>query len=347
MPVREPEVRVPGLPGALSSGQMLAIHRAMHRSQVDVTIRHLPRIHYLHRMYVIEPPEDAKTLEWLATLGADRLPHRLVLREGRWVIHVPESSAESAMQAIEAFERENLHWPPSPLHAPADEQAPYDSWSAYGAAFFLLVAFTWMGPYDSHAVFLRAGAADAQAIVAGETWRMVTALSLHADLPHLLGNVIALALLGTPVCRFLGGGVGLVMILSTGVVGNFLVAVSGPGPHISVGASTATFGALGLLCGHAALSAYRQSRTWRSMWSRAWIPLGAGMAMMAFTGAAPGSDVLAHIYGFLVGLVIILPPAWTGTRSVPDWMQRGLELFVVFILLFAWKAAFESVPLPL
>ena len=69
--------------------------------------------------------------------------------------------------------------------------------------------------------------------------------------------------------------------------------------------------------------------------------------MMAFTGAAPGSDVLAHIYGFLVGLVIILPPAWTGTRSVPDWLQRGLELFVVFIFLFAWKAAFESVALPL
>jgi rhomboid protease GluP len=294
----------------------------------------------------IEPPDDARTLEWLACLGADRLPHRLVLNEGRWVIEVPDAHARAAWHAIEAFERDNLNWPPTPLLAPADEQEPYDSWSAYGAAFFLLVAFTWMGPYTSDAVYLRAGAADAQAIVAGEIWRTITALLLHADLPHLMGNVLTLALLGTPVCRFLGGGVGLMMILLTGIIGNALVAISGSGLHISVGASTATFGALGLLCGRSAVFAYRKTRTWRSVWSRAWLPIGAGVAMMAFTGASPGSDVLAHIYGFLVGLVLILPLSWTGTRRVPDWLQRGFELGVVFVFLFAWKAAFESVPFP-
>src|SRR2546430_9329762 len=53
-------------------------------------------------------------------------------------------------------------------------------------------------------------------MMAGEWWRAVTALTLHADAPHLLGNALASALLVTAVCQQLGPGVGLWLVLLAG-----------------------------------------------------------------------------------------------------------------------------------
>src|SRR5207249_906367 len=75
------------------------------------------------------------------------------------------------------------------------------------------------------------GEADATRMMAGEWWRAVTALTLHADAPHLLGNALAGALLVTAVCQQLGPGVGLWLVLLAGAGGNALTAaVHGAGP---------------------------------------------------------------------------------------------------------------------
>src|SRR2546422_4485816 len=65
-----------------------------------------------------------------------------------------------------------------------------------------------------------------RSIVAGEWWRTVTALTLHADVPHLLGNAVASVVLVGAVSRELGPGLGLWLLVLAGAGGNALTAVA-------------------------------------------------------------------------------------------------------------------------
>src|SRR5262249_36491518 len=101
----------------------------------------------------------------------------------------------------------------------------------------------------------RVGSAIAERIVAGEWWRAVTALTLHANAAHLLGNVSVGLVVTTAVCRLVGPGLGSALVLATGVAGNLLAAVVRRTASSSVGASTALFGAVGILSGRAVVRA--------------------------------------------------------------------------------------------
>ena len=65
--------------------------------------------------------------------------------------------------------------------------------------------------------------------------------------------------------------------------------------------------------------------------------------MLGLTGTAPGSDLGAHGLGFVFGLLFMLPFPYIGSTWLPNWGQKLLELLCLFTVLFAWKAAFESV----
>jgi membrane associated rhomboid family serine protease len=135
-------------------------------------------------------------------------------------------------------------------------------------------------------------------MVGGEWWRAVTALTLHADAAHLLGNAFIGLIFTTPICRLFGPGLGPALILATGVVGNVLAAAVRQTATSSVGASTALFGAVGILCGRAAVRAAGRRIPGR----RPWMPVGAGIALLALLGTSERADLLAHLTGFLVGL---------------------------------------------
>src|SRR5204863_362939 len=109
------------------------------------------------------------------------------------------------------------------------------------------------------------GGADAERIVAGEWWRTVTALTLHADAPHVIGNAGASAVLVGAVGHQLGPGVGLCVLLLAGAGGNALTAAAHGTHHDSVGASTAMFGAIGILGATRVVSRGRR-RAARTSW---------------------------------------------------------------------------------
>ena len=86
-------------------------------------------------------------------------------------------------------------------------------------------------------------------MLSGQWWRAVTALTLHVDPAHLLGNAACGALFLCLLCRDTGVGLGFALCLAAGGLGNVIkVLVQGPGLHF-LGASTAVFGALGALGG--------------------------------------------------------------------------------------------------
>ena len=73
--------------------------------------------------------------------------------------------------------------------------------------------------------WLGAGAAQAGLIQAGQWWRTITALTLHVDHGHLLGNLLAGVVIGTVTAQLLGQGLAWLAILLAGSIGNVLLTV--------------------------------------------------------------------------------------------------------------------------
>lgn len=138
-----------------------------------------------------------------------------------------------------------------------------------------------------------------------EWWRPITAQFFHADLQHLVGNLLSGAIFGSLVSRTIGPVRGWLLILFGGAMGNLLTAlVRYPEAYHSIGASTAVFGALGILSG----SGFSESlhHQWRRSWMKAAAPVIAGLILLSWLGGGTGSsntDVLGHAFGFGAGLV--------------------------------------------
>jgi membrane associated rhomboid family serine protease len=140
----------------------------------------------------------------------------------------------------------------------------------------------------------------------GEWWRPFTSLFLHADLQHLLGNILSGMLFGTLVSRSLGPWRGWALILASGVLGNILTCLLNYQEHfVSIGASTAVFGALGILSG-IGLSSMRRSGPHLPL-ARTTAPLIAGIILLGWLGvgqSGDNTDVLGHVMGFCSGLAV-------------------------------------------
>jgi glutamyl-Q tRNA(Asp) synthetase len=151
----------------------------------------------------------------------------------------------------------------------------------------------------------------------GEWWRVISALFLHADLMHLLSNIASGVLFGTWVCRSLGPWLGWALILMAGALGNGLNAASRmDASFMSLGASTAVFGALGILTGYAIFQAIRDRAGTTSF--RYLVPFGGGLVLLSWMGVSsdPRIDVGAHVCGFGVGIVLGLLAAWGRRNAV-------------------------------
>jgi rhomboid protease GluP len=158
------------------------------------------------------------------------------------------------------------------------------------------------------------GAKVNAAIAAGQIWRLVTPLLLHAGLLHLFVNMYSLVAIGPAVERLFGSRRMLAVYILAGVVGvEFSLAFS---PYASVGASGAIFGLLGALA--AFLYIHRRTLgpsgqiTLRRIIFVALLNLGLGLA--------PGIDNWGHLGGLLSGVAM---GGYLGPRLEPIGMDLG------------------------
>jgi len=230
-------------------------------------------------------------------LSSEQIAHGLTKGNRGWMLWVPEKDVDAARQAIQAY-KEEQH--------PA-EGDPATPSIAYGKTRSGLLAALILGGVHlivnaaprPEAILDLYGASAAH-ILEGQAYRLVTALMLHAGPLHLVGNMAGLALFGTAVASLAGWGLGWLLIAASGIAGNGLNAWVHAADHWSVGASTAVFGAVGILSAHQfALKINRPNRRMRAL-----LPLGGGLALLAFLGAGTHTDLLAHLFGFMAGLVI-------------------------------------------
>jgi membrane associated rhomboid family serine protease len=270
---------------------------------------------------LLEPATDLdQALERSLVLDAVGLAHALEpAADGRWALRVADEDAPAAEAALAAWAAESARRepPPDPDYGPSRVPA--------GAALALL-AFTAFALRDPATAWVERGGADAARIVRGEWWRAATALTLHADAGHAAGNAIALGLLLWALARRLGPAPATWLALAAGIAGNAATALLVRGGHLSVGASTAVFGALG------ALSALHAPRR------RAWLALASGVALLGLLGTGERSDLFAHLLGFVAGVVqgLALRRAAPPRRSAA---QPVLALAAAVLLALAWWRA--------
>jgi membrane associated rhomboid family serine protease len=272
---------------------------------------------------------------WSLVLLAAGIPTLIAARDGDLALLVPPAKAERATRELALFTEENRGWPP-PRHF-GEENLPSRRPPTVLLMGGLLVFYAITGAATGASPWLRAGAVDSRAILAdGEWWRLLTALTLHADSVHLLGNL----LLGGMVLHFLlkvyGGGLGLLLTLLAGGLGNYFnVLAHGPG-HFSVGFSTAVFAAVGLLSG---------SQLNRQRFGGIILPLGAGLALLALIGSeGERTDLGAHLWGLVAGLAIGLLRRLLWREVEPGgraggWFQAGCLALALLLVVTAWRLA--------
>jgi membrane associated rhomboid family serine protease len=278
-------------------------------------------------------PERHRADEWAMVLAASYIPHRLRHRGDGWALIVDARDVEAARGALDAFDRENV------VHTTdvsVDAVAPVRGAAAVGIAVGLLLIgfFAATGTRASRSVWFERGGAAAERIVAGEWWRTVTALTLHADAPHVVGNAAASVLLVGAVSHQLGPGVGLWLILLAGAGGNALTAVAYGTHHNSVGASTAMFGAIGILAATRVVSSRRRPAA-----RKPWMVVAASLALLALLGTSPDADLLAHLFGLLLGGALGLGAAAALARPLRSPTQWALAVAVLAWIVGAWLRA--------
>jgi rhomboid protease GluP len=148
-------------------------------------------------------------------------------------------------------------------------------------------------------------------IRAGELWRLLTPVLLHASVPHILFNMYALIIFGPTLERYFGRWRFLILYVLAGFTGNVLSFLLSSG--YSVGASTAIFG----LVGAEGIFLYQNRKLFGSQFGRAIGNVIFVVVVNLVLGLSPGIDNWGHIGGLLGGLIF----TWF---AGPRWEVEGI-----------------------
>jgi len=248
------------------------------------------------------------------------------------------NQADFARGEVEAFVLENRQWPPpirrsrrgwfrfSPLHL---------------AVVFGLAWFHWRVLQTGSLIpWMDRGLLSAEKVLAGERARTLTALTLHLDEAHLFSNFLGLLLFVGGVHQLVGSGVAWLLVIGAGALGNWLTAVFYQTGHEAVGASTAVFGAVGIM---GALGVKRYFRDQR-LGGAFLIPLLGALGLFAMLGTDPRTDVAAHLFGLSsgVGLGLAFIPLAEHHCLTARSVQGAALLLTGAAIGYAWRVQLEG-----
>jgi len=267
-----------------------------------------------------------------AVLASAGIPFETEKRMGRWSILVEDDDTYHAQNILNEYSNEN-RVEEKPAHIVGDLFPK--TLSGLWAGMIFVVVYIAAGSGKNLDVFIENFGASASLIIHGEYYRTAIALLFHGDAAHLAGNVAGIVFFGTAVCGITGWGAGWLMILVSGIAGNLLNAFFYQAGHISIGASTAVFGAVGILSGYQFTNRAKQSG--QSGWKKsAWLPLACGLALLAFLGAGEYTDIMAHLFGFASGLLLGVGYSLFILRPLSSVFQYTSIMIVFGVLVFSW-----------
>jgi membrane associated rhomboid family serine protease len=282
---------------------------------------------------VLASADRTQCAELALVLESQAIPAAVRFDGRAWILSVEAGYVARAKRELAAYAAEAAARAESRQEPLAAVGTAWPGIAIYAA---VLVAMTLVATEMSLGIdWLAEGRMDGGGLRAGDWWRPITALTLHADAAHLLGNLFFGGLFAYSVARYWGGGFGWLAIVVSGALGNVVNGfLSGP-DHRSIGASTAVFAALGLLTSYCWRRGFP---VWASARERS-APIVAGVGLLAYMGTGGvNTDVGAHLLGFVAGIVGGLLVARYGFPA----SRRG-QYFSAFaaagLVLGAWAAA--------
>jgi len=263
----------------------------------------------------------------LLILSSQHIETRVDRQNRRLDIHVHKAEINAARKAIDAYYTENRFLD----FKQQIEDFPLSSFNSLPAFFImglLMAIHVACLHYHIHEDMVLKYGASALYILQGETYRAVTALFLHADARHLVGNLAGLLIFGAPFISLSGFGTGPFMLLFTGTLGNLITARLYQSAHLSIGSSTAIMGAAGLLV------AYQVTGKGRSFQLNTLMPIFAGALLVGMFSQGESTDVWAHVLGFGCGLFsgLVFCPL---NRTLQFPQKNTLALFISLFILCA------------
>jgi len=235
-----------------------------------------------------------EAMDWGLVLASQEIEATITHDEEGWGLLVESRDDERARAAVQQYVFENRGWkwrqrlPGSTL---------LFHWGSLIWATALILFHYWS---STRFPFLQpAGIMDSEAVRSGQWWRLFTAVTLHADISHLMANVsTGVLLFGFAMARY-GGGVAVLAAFLAGVVGNAAGFFFYSEHHRSLGASGMVTGALGLLAVES-ISFWRKNPPAAKILFRA---MAAAVLILVLIGFSPNSDVVAHVGGFVAGAI--------------------------------------------
>lgn len=212
----------------------------------------------------------------------------------RFNIMVHPEKRKAAVESVDQYFRENKNF--RLLAKLQDfEISSFISPAAFIIMALLLSTHLLCLEFNIHREMILKFGASALFIGQGETFRAITALFLHSNGQHLLGNLAGILIFGAPLISLSGYGTGPFLLLCAGAGGNLVNAYFHTNAQLSIGASTAIMGAAG------ALAAYQMISKGRTLGANRMIPLIAGATLVGMFSHGENTDIAAHFFGFVSG----------------------------------------------
>jgi rhomboid protease GluP len=207
---------------------------------------------------------------------------------------------------------------------------------AAGARSFRAIILNVLSNAQNADVLIAFGAKDNSAILAGQYWRFVTPIFLHANILHVGLNMLNLIVLGIFIERLFGHVRFLLIYLVTGVISVIASFYLAP-QEISVGASGAIFGVVGAYS--IFVLAHRRALRYAGIPALLWllIVIGVNLSIGFFV---PDVDNYAHIGGLLSGCIL----GWGFTPLYILFPKKGnRQLTDVHSLSLRWPLALLTI----
>lgn len=307
-------------------------------------------------MEVARSPDGRRVRHWALVLQSSGVPHSIAQQPGMHLLLVPMSAAERASAELRRYEQENRGWPPREA-----QPRPNSDGVVLAVGYVLLIGVLHLAVlrYLFGLDWKEVGSARAAEITSGAWWQSITALTLHADIVHLAGNMLFGAIFGLFLAHSVGSGLAALGFVITGMAGNLVNAWLQPDTHVSIGASTAVFGVLGA---QVAYEFVRRKDGRMPSWKKR-MPLVIGLILLGMLGMGGVShdpsnieaesrhleqllertDVIAHITGFAAGLGYGALLGWR--RRLPpfrDATETILGACAILAIVSAWILAFRA-----
>lgn len=272
-----------------------------------------------------------QAMDWSLVLASQAIEHIVEHdEENGWRLIVAEADLAPALAHIHQYRLENLHWR---WRRPVFQPGIFFDWSSLAWVLLNVFFYAWS---EADADLRPLGRMEGAALAHGEWWRLFTATWLHADPAHLAANLVfGFLFLGLAMGRY-GPGVGLLAAYLAGAGGNIVAALVYAATQRGLGASGVVMAALGLL----AIPSFTLVKRRPANASRL-IAAGlmAGVLLFVFLGTSPGTDVVAHLGGFLCGLLLGSVLALAPQRvHRPRTNLAAAMLFAALVVLPWWRA---------